>query len=171
MQTESTLCEQQTTPNDPARFGLSQVEERVSHYEVIVSLEGELLYLRTMGAEYTTGAHFDEYIMEFSSFKDLEIDDEAPFVLPPECSQTPLERGVQPMALALAALAPDVRAAPQTIACALAAHLLHVPHLCMHNSDKYNRTDTLHASSCTVQSQPANACRFSLVAVDSAGTD
>lgn len=86
-----------------------QVEERVSHYEVIVSLEGALLYLRTLGSEYTSGAHFDEYIMDFSSFKELDVDDEAPFTLPPECSSGPLEHGVQPMAITLASLAPDVR--------------------------------------------------------------
>lgn len=85
-----------------------QIEERVSHYEVIVSLSGELLYLRTMGAEYTSGAHFDEYIMDFSSFKELDGEDEGPFMLPPECSRRPLQRGVQPMAVALASLAPDV---------------------------------------------------------------
>lgn len=89
-----------------------QVEERVSHYEVIVSLDGELLYLRTMGSEYTTGAHFDEYIMDFTSFKEIDADDDAAFALPPECLQTPLEHGMQPMAIALASLAPDVSFCP-----------------------------------------------------------
>lgn len=86
-----------------------QIQDRVSRYEVIVSLSGDLLYLRTMGAEYTTGAHFDEYIMDFSSFTELDAEDEAPFTLPPECSRRPLQSGVQPMAVALASLAPDVR--------------------------------------------------------------
>eukprot|EP00892_Ulva_mutabilis_P006600 jgi/Ulvmu1/4311/UM002_0032.1 len=93
-----------------------KIEERVSHYEVIVSVEEELLYLRTLGSEYTTGAHFDEYIMDFSSFKELDADDEAPFDLPPECYNTPLEQGVQSMALALAALAPDSLLAPTDFA-------------------------------------------------------
>lgn len=89
-----------------------QVEERVSHYAVIVSKEEGLpLYLHMMGGEIVANAHYDEYVMNFTSFKAMPSNDLASFEVPAEC-QT--ERALEsmpsrPLSLALASLVPGVR--------------------------------------------------------------
>lgn len=89
-----------------------QIEERVSHYAVIVSKEEGLpLYLHMMGGEIVAHAHYDEYVMNFTSFKAVPSNDLSSFEVPAECqTEKALETmPSRPLSLALASLVPGVR--------------------------------------------------------------
>jgi hypothetical protein len=85
-----------------------QIEDRVSHYTFIISTAGEPLYLHMLGAEITLDAHFDEYVLNFTSFTALNDSDTTPFDIPSECAGKNLERSPRPLSLSLAGLVPQV---------------------------------------------------------------
>jgi Cathepsin propeptide inhibitor domain (I29) len=92
------------------------VELRVSHYQFYLSPSGAPLYLHMLGAEIRTGAHFDEWEMRFTEFKQLESSDSAAFALPSTCAAVATRHevsagGARPMSLLFARLLPAVRRA------------------------------------------------------------
>lgn len=92
-------------------FDSVQVEEKVSHYAVIVSKKDGLpLYLHMMGSEIVANAHFDEYVMNFTSFKAVPSNSLSAFEVPSECEDEKALESMpsRPLSLALASLVPGV---------------------------------------------------------------
>jgi hypothetical protein len=89
-----------------------QIEERVGHYVVIVSKADRYpLYLHMLGGEIVANAHYDEYEMNFTSFKATPSNDLSAFEVPKECSDEKALGSMpsRPLSLALASLVPGVR--------------------------------------------------------------
>jgi len=59
--------------------------ERTAFYELYIDENGTPLYLSSMGQNYFTGAHFDEYIVEFTKYIP-GVPDPAVFKPPTECN-------------------------------------------------------------------------------------
>ena len=87
---------------------LLQVEDSVSHYEYTITPSGVPLRLHMMGAELALNSHYDEYILDFKSFKALDEANEEPFGIPEECHEA-AEVARRPLSLLLGALVPKVR--------------------------------------------------------------
>jgi hypothetical protein len=83
-----------------------QIEERVGRYVYIISKTGKPLRLHMLGPELALDSHFDEYVLDFQSFEELDKDDETPFVLPDACHNVSSHGVPRPASLALASLVP-----------------------------------------------------------------
>lgn len=61
--------------------------DRVAYYVFYIGLDGAPLYLSSMGQDYFSGAHFDEYIYYFTSYKPGRPDPSV-FEWPDECKRS-----------------------------------------------------------------------------------
>ena len=91
-----------------------QIEETVGNYLVVISKADRFpLYLHMLGSEIVAGAHFDEYVMNFTSFKAVPSNDLSAFDVPVECDAVDAldeaQRPGRPLSLAVATLMPGVR--------------------------------------------------------------
>lgn len=69
------------------------------------------LYLHMLGGEIVAHAHYDEYVMNFTSFRAASSNDLSAFDVPEECEEEEVQEGTpsRPLSLALASLVPGVR--------------------------------------------------------------
>jgi hypothetical protein len=66
------------------------------------------MFLHMMGAEIAADAHYDEYMLNFTSFKPVPENNQAAFAVPSECTEDSMQQGARPTSLALASLLPNV---------------------------------------------------------------
>eukprot|EP00210_Caulerpa_lentillifera_P008261 g7883.t1 len=85
--------------------------ERTAFYELYVDMTGAPLYLSSIGQNYFTGAHFDEYIVQFIKYIPGVPDPEV-FKPPPECNGKFMAdtkgHNMTPLVLQMRALVPRV---------------------------------------------------------------